>query len=389
MRRGPEQPSARRQPLRKRNRGDISILIVCFALASFGVLAVYSASSYNAKVQYGDEFYFVKKQLLGLLIGTPLMLLAGRLNVDKLRGKRLRWVFLLLPIVLLVLVFVPGVGKSNYGATRWIGIGPITIQPSELAKYGFVLFAAAYMSENMEKVRTLKGSLPVLIAGGVICALILLEPNMSITMCVGLIMLCMLFLGGMKIKYFLLIFFPVLIAVPVMIITEPYRLLRLSAFLDPWASPKEEGYQLIQSLYALGNGGWFGTGLFRSRQKYRFLPFSESDFILSIIGEELGFVGILLLFAAAVFLIWRGIRVATRAKDFFSFLLASGITAIYAVQTVLNALVVSGAIPPTGLPLPLISSGNTSLIITMAFMGVLYAISVRNERSEVAPQGTT
>ena len=389
MRGKAEKLPSRQLPLRKRNRGDISILIVCFALASFGVLAVYSASSYNAEVQYGDEFYFVKKQLLGLLIGTPLMLLAGRLNIDKLRGKRLRWVFLLLPIVLLVLVFVPGVGKSNYGATRWIGIGPITIQPSELAKYGFVLFAAAYMSENMEKVRTLKGSLPVLIAGGVICALILLEPNMSITMCVGLIMLSMLFLGGMKIKYFLLIFFPVLIAVPVMIITEPYRLLRLSAFLDPWASPKEEGYQLIQSLYALGNGGWFGTGLFRSRQKYRFLPFSESDFILSIIGEELGFVGILLLFAAAVFLIWRGIRVATRAKDFFSFLLSSGITAIYAVQTALNALVVSGAIPPTGLPLPLISSGNTSLIITMAFMGVLYAISVRNERSEVAPQGTT
>ena len=219
MRGKAEKLPSRQLPLRKRNRGDISILIVCFALASFGVLAVYSASSYNAEVQYGDEFYFVKKQLLGLLIGTPLMLLAGRLNIDKLRGKRLRWVFLLLPIVLLVLVFVPGVGKSNYGATRWIGIGPITIQPSELAKYGFVLFAAAYMSENMEKVRTLKGSLPVLIAGGVICALILLEPNMSITMCVGLIMLSMLFLGGMKIKYFLLIFFPVLIAVPVMIIT--------------------------------------------------------------------------------------------------------------------------------------------------------------------------
>lgn len=375
-------PPTRQPLLRKRNRGDISILIVCFALASFGVVAVYSASSYNAKVQYGDEFYFVKKQLIGLAIGLPLMLFAGRLNIDKLRGKRLRWVFLSLPIVLLVLVFVPGVGKSNYGATRWIGIGPITIQPSELAKYGFVLFAAAYMSENMERVRTLKGCLPVLIAGGVICALILLEPNMSITMCVGLIMLCMLFLGGMKMRYFLLIFFPVLIAVPVLIIAEPYRLLRLSAFLDPWASPKDEGYQLIQSLYALGNGGWFGTGLFRSRQKYRFLPFSESDFILSIIGEELGFIGILLLFAAAVFLIWRGIRVATRAKDFFSFLLAGGITAIYAVQTALNALVVSGAIPPTGLPLPLISSGNTSLIITMTFMGVLYAVSVRNESSE-------
>ena len=385
MRRKQEKPSTMQLPLRKRNKGDISILIVSVALAVFGVLAVYSASSYNAKVQYGDEFYFAKKQLLGFAIGLPAMLLAGRINIEKLRGKRVRWVFLLLPIVLLALVFVPGIGKSNYGATRWIGIGPITIQPSELAKYGFVLFAAAYMSENMDKVRTLKGSIPVLIAGGVICALILLEPNMSITMCMGLIMLSMLFIGGMKMRYFLLIFFPVLIAVPVLIIAEPYRLLRLSAFLDPWASPKDEGYQLIQSLYALGNGGWFGTGLFRSRQKYRFLPFSESDFILSIIGEELGFIGILVLFAAAMFLIWRGIRVATRAKDFFSFLLASGITAIYAVQTALNALVVSGAIPPTGLPLPLISSGNTSLIITMAFMGVLYAVSVRNERLETLP----
>jgi len=192
----------------------------------------------------------------------------------------------------------------------------------------------------------------------------------------------------MKIKYFLMIFFPLLIAVPVLIIAEPYRLLRLSAFLDPWASPKEEGYQLIQSLYALGNGGWFGTGLFSSRQKYRFLPFSESDFILSIIGEELGFMGIVLLFAASGFLIWRGIRTAIRADDFFSFLLASGITAVYAIQTVLNALVVSGAIPPTGLPLPLISSGNTSLIITMTAMGVLYSVSRRSARKTSAV-GTT
>ncbi len=360
---------------KKQNRGDVWILIVCTLLAGFGVVAVYSASYYNAKVQYGDPFYFMKKQLLGLAIGLPMMLMAGRVNVERLRGKRIRWVCLIIPVLLLALVFVPGVGQSNYGATRWIGVGPITVQPSELAKYGFVLFAASYMAENMGKVRTLKGALPVLAAGGVVCVLILLEPNMSVTMCIGFLMLCMLFAAGLKIKYFLMIFFPLLLAVPVLIIAEPYRLLRLSAFLDPWASPKEEGYQLIQSLYALGNGGWFGTGLFRSRQKYRFLPFSESDFILSIIGEELGFVGIVVLFSLSAFLVWRGIRVAVRANDFFSFLLATGITAVYAIQTLLNALVVSGAIPPTGLPLPLISSGNTSLIITMTFMGVLYAIS--------------
>lgn len=353
-------------------------MIVTALLAAFGIVAVYSASHYNAQVQYGDAFYYVKKQLLGFAVGLPVMIFVGRLDCAILRGKRLRWLFLILPIVLLALVFVPGIGRTNYGATRWIGIGPITIQPSELAKYGFVVFASAYMADNMEKVRSLKGALPVLAAGGVICVLILLEPNMSVTMCMGFVMLCMLFAAGLKIKYFLMIFFPLLLAVPVLIIAEPYRLLRLSAFLDPWASSKEEGYQLIQSLYALGNGGWFGTGLFHSRQKYRFLPFSESDFILAVIGEELGFIGIIVLFAACLFLVWRGIRVAVRADDFFSFLLSAGITAVYAVQTVLNALVVSGAIPPTGLPLPLISSGNTSLIVTMAAMGILYSVSARS-----------
>ena len=336
---------------------------------------MYSASSYNAEVQYGDKFFFMKKQLLGFGVGLPTMLLTAKLNPQKLRGKRLRWVFLGVPIALLALVFVPGVGKTNYGATRWIGVGGFTVQPSEIAKYGFVIFASAYMADNMGEMRTFKGVLPVLWAGGAICLLIILEPNMSVTMCVGMLMLCMLFLGGMKMKHFLVIFIPALLAVPLLILAEPYRLSRLSAFLDPWENPKGEGYQLIQSLYALGNGGWFGAGLFQSRQKYRFLPFAESDFILSIIGEELGFVGILGLFFISLCLIFRGIVAAKNAEDFFSFLMASGITLVYGIQTVVNALVVSGSIPPTGLPLPLISSGNTSLIITMGSMGLLYGIS--------------
>lgn len=344
-------------------------------IAGFGILAIYSASSYVAKKQYGDELYFVKKQVLGFVLGLIAMLACGKIDCRRLQGKKIRWIALIVPILLLALVFVPGIGKSNYGATRWIGIGGFTLQPSELAKYGFVIFASAYMAEDMGRLRTFKGVLPILLSGGVICLLIIIEPNMSVTMCVGVLMLAMLFAGGMKIKHFLIIFIPALLAVPLMIIAEPYRLSRLSAFLDPWESPKGEGYQLIQSLYALGNGGWFGTGLFRSRQKYRFLPFAESDFILSIIGEEFGVVGVFVLFAVSGALIWRGIRVAKNADDFFSFLMATGITLVYGIQTVINALVVSGSIPPTGLPLPLISSGNTSLIITMASMGVLYAIS--------------
>ena len=368
----------------KRNRplGDISILIITVILAGFGVVAIYSASGYVAKTQYGDEWYFVKKQLIGFVLGIGAMLFCGSLKYHVLAGKKLRWAALIIPIVLLILVFVPGLGKTNYGATRWIGIGGVTIQPSELAKYGFVIFASAYMADNMGRMRTFLGIFPVLLAGGAICLLIIIEPNMSVTMCVGLLMIAMLFLGGMKWKYFLMLCIPALLVVPILILIEPYRLSRLSAFLDPWENPKGEGYQLIQSLYALGNGGWFGVGLFNSRQKYRFLPFAESDFILSIIGEELGFVGVLILFLLSTVLILRGIKVASQAKDFFSFLLASGITLVYGIQTVINALVVSGSIPPTGLPLPLISSGNTSLIITMASMGILYAISVRNARLE-------
>lgn len=292
--------------------------------------------------------------------------------------EKLKYPAVIVSVILLLLVFVPGIGVTNYGATRWIGFGGITLQPSEIAKYSFALFAAAYFAKNYKKVKTVKGILPVLGVGVAFCLLIIIEPNMSITMCVGLLMLGIIFLSGTNLKTFLIILIPFVIAVPVLIILEPYRLQRLSAFIDPWASPRDEGYQLIQSLYALGNGGLFGTGLFNSTQKYRFLPFAESDFILAIMGEELGFFGLVIFFAVCAFIVFRGIMIAKNCSDRFGFLLSAGFTLVYGIQVIINALVVSGAIPPTGLPLPLISSGNTSLIITMASMGVLYNVSRSN-----------
>lgn len=353
-------------------KGDKPLLFSVVGMSLFGVLMVYSASYYNAQITYGDALFFVKKQLVGLAIGLVGMLFFSMTDYRKLKKGGLP--FLIVSLVLLALVFVPGLGKSNYGATRWIGVGPITIQPSELAKYAFVLFSAGYMAKDPARMRTFRGILPVLLSGGATCALILIEPNMSVTMCVGLLMLSLLFLGGMKLSCFFSLCVPVLIAVPVLILIEPYRLKRLMAFLDPWASPTGEGYQLIQSLYALGNGGWFGTGLFASRQKYRFLPFAESDFILAIIGEELGYVGIFCFFLLAAFIVWRGFVLSSRCKDAFGYLLGVGITLVYGIQVVVNAMVVSGTIPPTGLPLPLVSAGNTSLIVTLCSFGLLSSL---------------
>ena len=365
-----------------RARGDVPLLVCVCVMVCFGCVMIYSASSYIAEVQYGDSLYFVKKQLLGVVAGGALMAFFCLFPYEKL--AKFRYAAVIVAAVLLALVFVPGVGVTNYGATRWIGFGSFTIQPSEIAKYAYALFAAAYFAKNYRKVKTIKGVLPVLGVGALFCVLVILEPNMSITMCIGILMLALVFLSGANLKTFAVVLVPCALAVPVLIIAEPYRLERLSAFLDPWSSPLDEGYQLIQSLYAIGNGGLFGVGLFNSTQKYRFLPFAESDFILSVMSEELGFFGILIFFGACAFIIWRGLRIARRCKEPFGYLLAAGFTLVYGIQVVINALVVSGTIPPTGLPLPLISSGNTSLIITMASMGVLFNISRGQKREKPA-----
>lgn len=359
--------------LHNKPRGDFALLLVVTLVAIFGCVMIYSASSYVGEVQYGDSFYFVKKQIVGVVLGIVAMIGTCLFSYKKL--QKIRYYLIGVSIILLLAVFIPGLGITNYGATRWIGLGAFTLQPSEIAKYSYAVFAASYFAMHPEKVKTFFGVLPVLAVGGAMCLLIIIEPNMSITICVGLLMLALVFLSGTSLKTFALILIPCALAVPILIILEPYRLQRLSAFIDPWKSPKDEGYQLIQSLYALGNGGLFGVGLFNSTQKYRFLPFAESDFILSVIGEELGFVGVILLFVASGFIIYRGFVIAKNCQDRFGYLLACGFTLVYGIQVAVNALVVSGAIPPTGLPLPLISSGNTSLIITMASMGVLFNIS--------------
>ncbi len=355
------------------DKGDYLLLIAVILLSIIGTIFIYSASNYTANKTYSDPFYFVKKQVVGIALGIVAMVLTSIFDYNKLHKFTLY--VSIISFITLILVFVPSIGVENYGAKRWIGIGSITLQPSEIAKFALILFCATYVSKNPEKIKTFLGILPILLYGGATCLLIILEPNMSITVCVALLMITILFCAGMKIKHFLFLMIPALIGGVLLIFAEPYRLDRLMAFINPWSNPKGEGYQLLQSLYALGSGGWFGVGLFSSRQKYAFLPFAESDFILSVVGEEIGFIGLILFFALLFFIVYRGLKIASKSKNIFGFILAVGITMIFGIQTVVNALVVTGSIPPTGLPLPLVSSGNTSIIIFMAEMGILFNIS--------------
>lgn len=354
------------------NKGDILIPILAILIAIFGCLAVYSASYYSAEVLSGDKLFYLKKQVIGLVLGVICMVLVNLFDYKFL--NKIKYILLIISAVLLVLVFTP-LGIENYGAKRWINLGAVTLQPSEIAKFSYAIFCAGYFSNNTKNIKTFKGILPVILIGAVFCLLIMLEPNMSITVCVGALMLTMLFASGVKWWQIALITVPIIIALPVLIILEPYRLKRLMAFINPWASPKGEGYQLLQSLYALGSGGFFGVGLFNSRQKYRFLPFAESDFILAVIGEEFGFFGMVLLFLLLLFLGARCFKVALRCKTLFGYLTVIGITFVFLVQVAVNALVVTGSIPPTGLPLPLISSGNTSLIVFLTAFGIIYNVS--------------
>lgn len=357
----------------KRAKGDIFLVIAVCLLAVIGTVFIYSASSYSAQKTYGDSYYFVKKQAIGVALGGAAMLFTCFFDYEKL--KKFSVPLAIISVVLLLLVFVPKIGVENYGAKRWIGLGAFTLQPSEIAKLSLILFSASYFSSHPERAKSFLGILPVLGYGLILCLLIILEPNMSITVCVALLLFTMLFAAGMRIKHFIYLIIPAVLAGVALMISEPYRLRRFTAFLNPWSDPKGEGYQLLQSLYALGSGGWFGVGLFRSRQKYAFLPFAESDFIISVIGEEIGFIGLAAFFALVAFIVFRGIRAARRAKNQFGFMLALGVTMIFGIQAIVNVLVVTGSIPPTGLSMPLVSSGNTSIIIFMAEMGIVYNVS--------------
>lgn len=350
---------------------NLKIPVIAVVLSVFGAVMIYSASSYSAQRTYGDAFFYVKKQVFALILGIFAMTALIFVDLDKLR--KYSWVFYAAGLVLLAAVFVPGLGVESYGAKRWLNLGITTVQPSEYAKFTTVFFLADFMAErDMRKTKNLFAALAIGLAE---CVLIILEPNMSITVCAAAVVAIMVFAGGAKRKSLAALGGGAALALPALIVAEPYRMKRLLAYIDPWSSPKGEGYQLIQSYYALGSGGLFGVGLFGSRQKYLFLPFSESDFILSVIGEEMGLFGVASVLALFVVFLTEGARTAVKAKNAFGCYLAIGITAVVSVQVLVNAAVVSGSIPPTGLPLPFMSAGGSSLVAFLAATGLLTNVS--------------
>ncbi|MBE7076939.1 MAG: putative lipid II flippase FtsW [Clostridiales bacterium] len=363
-----------------KNKHSIIIVFLTVLIAVFGCVMVYSASKYSAFVQYGNKYFYLKKQIIGVAVGLIGMVACSFIN-HKIY-KKFYWIFYIVGFVFLALVFVPGLSRTSYGATRWIGIGGLTIQPSEIAKFCLV-FALAGLISNGDYLEKPKNILLCLALGGVYCLLIMLEPNMSITICVALTLVFMLFIGGMRLKVFALLVIPAILLAVVLIAIEPYRLSRIVAFINPWENPLDEGYQLIQSLYAIGAGGMWGVGLFNSRQAELFLPFSESDFIFSIIAEELGFVGCFVLVIAFVLLIVTIFKVGLKSDSKFSAFLCFGIGAVISIQVILNIAVVSGSIPPTGLPLPFISAGSTSLLVFMSAIGVVLNVDRQSRKSKI------
>ncbi|MCD5401705.1 putative lipid II flippase FtsW [candidate division NPL-UPA2 bacterium] len=350
------------------------LFIVTFILIGFGLVAIYSTSAIFAEEKFGDSLFFLKRQLLWASLGLVTMLAAWRVKYELIRalGKPL----LFLTLTLLILVLLPQFGREVGGAQRWLRIGGFSFQPSELGKLALLIYLADYLARKQDRIKSFSRGFfpPLLIVGGIV-GLIFLQPDLGTGLFIGMVFLVLLFVAGVRIIHlagFALSSLPVLYF---LIMGADYRLRRLLTFLDPGKDPLGAGFQITQSFLALGLGGMRGVGLGESRQKLFYLPASHTDFIFSIVGEELGFLGTASLVILFLVFIWAGIRIASRAPDLFGYLLGVGITVTIGLQAIINMGVATGALPTTGIPLPFISFGGSSLLFNMTGVGLLLNVS--------------
>lgn len=351
---------------------DYFFLAIVIILLAYGIMMLFSAGSAKAYSDYGDVLYFVKNQLLGIGIGAVGMYLASKIDYHIYGGKIAELLYGACT-VLLILVVV-GLGTTVNGATRWL----FGFQPSEIAKIAIIILFSYKLSQpsgqkNLKKFK--KGFLPYLVLLGIYVILLALEPHFSCIILIGLTAMLLLFVAGAPLKYFIEIAVPAIIGIVVLIMIEPYRMARVMTFFDPFADMQGSGWQIAQSLYAIGSGGIFGVGLGQSRQKFLSLPEPHNDFIFSVLSEELGLIGATLLIILFILLLVRGIKIAAKAPDMFGMLLVVGIVGIVTLQALINIAVVTASIPVTGMPLPFFSYGSTALSITMTEMGIVLNVS--------------
>lgn len=363
-----------------KRRPDFLIFFATVTLLGFGIIMVFSASSVAATTEFGDSFHYLKKQAVATVIGLVGMWLFMHIDYHRLR----KWapVALVTAVALLGLVLVKNIGVEGGGATRWLELGPFNLQPSEVAKVSIVLFLASILSGRQNKITDFwRGLFPLVTILGALFLLILRQPDLGTAMILTATAAVMLYAAGAKTAH--LVSLAILVAPGLwwVIMREDYRRRRFLAFLNPEADPQDTGFHIIQSLYALGSGGLLGTGLGQSRQKFFWLPERHTDFIFAIIGEELGLLGTLFVLALFMLLAWRGCRAAMLAPDRFGTLLGIGIVAMVSIQALVNIGVVTGSLPITGIPLPFISYGGSSLVFSLAAIGVLLNISRHGQRS--------
>ena len=348
----------------------LSVLVLMF----FGLLMIYSSSSIWAEYRFSNSLHFCLYQGIFIVIGIVLMIVLSKVNVSFYYKNATK--LLVVSLILLILVLIPGIGVIRNGSRSWFGLGGFGIQPSELAKLALIIFTAKYLEKSNKFLKNYKkGVFPILFILMMVFGLIMLEPDFGTGMIIVVSIVALLFISGVNMKFFFILGGIGIVGIIVLIVIAPYRMDRITSFLNPWSDPLGTGFQIIQSLYAIGPGGLLGMGLFSSRQKHFYLPEPQTDFIFSIISEEFGVFGVIIVVGLFVILLYRGIKISLRCEDKFSKYLSFGLIFQITVQTILNLSVVIGLIPVTGVTLPFLSYGGSSLLISSVSIGIVLSIS--------------
>lgn len=365
-----------------------SIIFPVIILVFIGILMVYSSTALMSIRKYGSGFHYLWNHLFTVFVGTAAMLMLSRIDFQKIRP--LVYVLLGVSLIMLLLVFVPGIGIEVNGARRWLRLWPTTFQPSELAKVVIVIFLADYMDKNIHRMREFKYGIAIPVGVMLLFQIIIIiQPDFGAIMSMGILTVSLLILGGARLKHIGLLLLMSMPVIYFLIFSSSYRIKRIMCFTDPWKDPFGCGFQLVQSFIAFGSGSFFGVGLGESRQKLYFLPEVHTDFIFSIIGEELGLIGVFTVVGVFVWLFIKGIKLSARTEDLFSYFLTIGLTMMIGVQAIINFAVSTGLMPTKGLPLPFISYGGSALLINMAAAGILLNIAQRNDSGPVEMDTTS